>query len=89
MIENKKSTYCSNVCHAWCCRYIVCDFVPTIDDAQDDELFFSLRGIKRENGKIYIPIRCRWLTNHDKCKLYTFRPKSCRAYQCEDIKRIK
>jgi Fe-S-cluster containining protein len=88
MLEDKKAHYCSVICKAWCCRYLVCDYTP-FDNSGVDELFLSVRHMQLKENKVIIPSYCKWLNNHNKCKLYTMRPKSCMVYECEDLKRIK
>jgi Fe-S-cluster containining protein len=84
-LKNKKSLYCSKVCHAWCCRNLI-----TFYDSNDPDIeqFLKLRGISYDNEKkaMVVPLKCKWITNQNKCKLYSWRPYSCREYQCEKLK---
>ena len=81
----RRQAYCKTICKAWCCKFLVFekDYVD-----QDDKLFFSLRGvfIEKDTNKLIVPLRCKWLTNHNICKMYMNRPKSCIAYECEKLK---
>ncbi len=87
-LNQKKAAFCSINCKAWCCRFIICDFQP-FKGLENDNLFLSLRNMKiTPDNKLIIPNRCNWLDNHNKCKIYTCRPKSCVTYECEDLKRI-
>lgn len=83
-----KSAYCRK-CGAWCCRWLVVDWQP-YTGLENEELFFALRGIKldKENKKLLIPLRCRWLTEHNSCRIYARRPKSCSTYECDKLKAI-
>ena len=74
-------------CGAMCCRFIVVEWKP-FTGLEDDALFFSLRGIKldKENMQLLIPCRCKWLSEHNRCRMYAYRPKSCIAYKCEYLK---
>lgn len=84
-LERKRRDYCKNVCKAWCCKYLVFE-----QDKITDVLLFSLRGIKIDpnNGKLIIAMRCKWLNNHNQCRMYLYRPKDCVAYECEELKKI-
>lgn len=59
-------------------------------DEYDLDKFFELRGIKYDKNtrQMILPIKCKWVTNQNKCKLYSWRPYSCRAYECENLKTI-
>jgi Fe-S-cluster containining protein len=60
-------------------------------NGEDDPLFFALRGIKidpDDRSKLIVPLRCHWLTEHNKCKIYARRPKSCSCYQCDNLKEM-
>ena len=81
----RKSIFCSEVCKAWCCRYLVIE-KDKIDN--DDTKFFKLRNIKIEGNKLYVPCRCNWLTKRNQCKLYPWRPLACTNYECEELKKI-
>jgi len=84
----KRHLYCSGVCHAWCCRFIVVEYTPFNNET--DEAFFKLRNITvdREHGKLIIPLKCNWLNNRNECKLYRFRPESCKSFECEALKKM-
>lgn len=87
-IEERKNNYCTNICKAWCCRNIVVTFDSFTGNLQDDDLFFSLRGCKlnKLTNDLIVPLKCRWLTNHNKCKMYPYRPQGCREYECDKLK---
>jgi hypothetical protein len=55
---------------------------------KDLDQFFKQRGIKYEpeTGRIEVPIKCKWVTNQNKCKLYHWRPHTCVVYECETLK---
>jgi Fe-S-cluster containining protein len=57
---------------------------------KDIETFFKLRNIdyNPDTGMIAVPAKCKWLTNQNKCRLYAWRPESCRAYECETLKKM-
>lgn len=88
-LQKRQKAHTCNVkkCKAWCCRYVVCDFTP-FAGLENDNLFFALRGIKIDVDfrQLLIPCRCRWLNEHNRCKYYAQRPKSCVVYQCEELK---
>jgi Fe-S-cluster containining protein len=86
-LKAKKQVYCSHICHAWCCRNLVM-FNDT--KKEHDETFFKLRGLgyDTETGAISIPNKCKWITNQNKCRLYSWRPNSCREYECDKIKSL-
>lgn len=86
----KPSTYCRNVCKAWCCRFLKFDWEPNFKDGGNDDLFFSLRNIvlDKTNNELIIPCRCRWLTNHNTCRIYPHRPKSCKEFDCKKLKEL-
>jgi len=86
-LKAKKALHCSQVCHAWCCRNLVM-FYDTKKEDKDIEQFFKLRNIAYDRGigTIAVPSKCDWVTNHNKCKLYSWRPDSCRHYECEKLK---
>ena len=64
-LKHKKQTYCSQVCHAWCCRNIITFYDS---NEKDIEQFFKLRGIsydpvtkQMDIGKIlYVHDRKAW-----------------------------
>ena len=55
---------------------------------KDIDKFFLLRGINYDKDKhqITVPCKCKWVDNHNKCRLYAWRPDSCRAYECDKLK---
>jgi len=87
-IKAQKSLYCSGVCHAWCCRNLIFYFKGIID--KDTEQFFKLRGLvlNHDDGSVIVPIKCKWITNQNKCKLYSWRPESCRVFECQKLKEM-
>ena len=87
-LQDQKRHYCRDICHAWCCRHL--DFFYTGDD-KDIEKFFSLRGITYDplTKQVICDIKCKWITTHNKCKLYSWRPDICRAYECDKLKNIE
>ncbi len=87
-LKQKKSLTCSTICHAWCCRNITVVYNGLLD--KDTEQFFMLRGIVFNplTKEISIPAKCKWVTNQNKCKLYSWRPISCRVYECDKLKSI-
>ena len=84
-LKAKKSVYCETVCRAWCCRNLITYYS---ENEKDIDTFFKLRGIEYlpETKQMTIPCKCKWLTNHNKCKLYAWRPNSCRVYECDKLK---
>jgi len=86
-LKAKKAIYCQTICKAWCCKNILIHYDVNEKDIQT---FFKLRGIEpSDQTNMYIvPSKCQWLTNHNKCKLYSWRPNSCRAYECETLKKM-
>ena len=88
----REASYCSEVCKAWCCKYLVVDYdVDENNKPMDDRRLFTLRGIEvdEKNHKLIIPCRCSWLTKTNKCRLYAWRPKSCMAFRCEKLNSLK
>jgi len=82
-----KADYCRNVCHSWCCKVLIVNYdsiEPEIDK------FFKLRDIEYnpETKEMIVPLKCKWLLPTHKCKLYSWRPYSCRVYECEKLKAI-
>jgi Fe-S-cluster containining protein len=86
-LKAKKQIYCSQICKAWCCKNLITYY--SSDDPEIDT-FFKLHGIdyNPETKQMIIPLKCKWLTNQNKCKLYAWRPYSCRAYECDKVKAI-
>lgn len=86
-LKAKKALYCSTICKAWCCKNLIIHYDL---GEKDIDMFFKLRGIsKTDNPNMFaIPLKCQWLTNHNKCKLYSWRPNSCRAYECDTLKKM-
>jgi Fe-S-cluster containining protein len=84
-LKAKKSDYCRQVCRAWCCRNLV---MASTSDDPDIEQFFRLRNIQYDpvTKQIAIPCKCKWIDNRNKCHLYSWRPNSCRVYECEKLK---
>ena len=86
-LKGKKQLYCSQVCHAWCCRNLIMHYAG---DDKEVDVFFKLRGIdyNPETKEMRIPLKCKWIQNTNKCKLYSWRPYSCREYECDILKSI-
>ncbi len=84
-LKHKKQTYCSQVCHAWCCRNLIMFYDS---NEKDIDQFFKLRGITYDplTKQLVVPAKCHWITTHNKCRLYSWRPNSCRCYECEKLK---
>lgn len=84
-LKAKKMLYCSQVCHAWCCRNLI---VKYDSNDPDDDKFFTLRCITwdKEKKELHIPCKCKWVDNHNKCRLYSWRPNACRVYECDKLK---
>jgi Fe-S-cluster containining protein len=84
-LKAKKSIYCSTVCRAWCCKNLIMEYH---EQEKDIDQFFKLRDIEYDpdTHKIVVKAKCRWLTNQNKCRLYAWRPYSCRAYECDKLK---
>lgn len=65
-------------CGAWCCKFIEIGRIH-----KSMVKYWMLRGaLKREDGKWYVPLRCKWLTKNDRCEHYDRRPEYCREWQC-------
>jgi Fe-S-cluster containining protein len=66
------------------------DDVMNDSDEKDIEQFFKLRNIEynKDTKEMIVPLKCNWLTPQHKCKLYSWRPYSCRAYECDKLKKI-
>ena len=78
-------------CKAWCCKCIFVDFKP---NDPPDELYLALRKIKiiRKGPDFWtlaLPQRCRWLRSDNRCKDYPHRPRSCRLWVCDDLKKLQ
>lgn len=84
-LKAKKQVYCSRVCRAWCCRNLIMFYDGNDPDV---EHFFKLRDIEydKETKMLKIPVKCKWISNNNKCKLYSWRPYSCRVYECDTLK---
>jgi Fe-S-cluster containining protein len=86
-LKAKRQVYCSQICRAWCCKNLVfkCDSIDP-----DIEKFFQLRDVvyNKETKDLSVPNKCKWLTSHNKCRLYSWRPYSCRVYECDKIKSL-
>lgn len=88
----RETIYCSEVCKAWCCKYIIVEFdVKENTKPIDDEQFFRLRGITvdKKNSTLIVPCRCMWLNNRNKCRLYPWRPLACKSFRCEQLNSLK
>jgi Fe-S-cluster containining protein len=85
--QQMKQAYCRNVCHSWCCKFLIMKYDSNEPDIKQ---FFLLRGIEynETTKELIVPLRCKWLTAYHKCKLYSWRPYSCRAYECDKLKKI-
>jgi len=59
-------------------------------DEPDIEKFFKLRNIEynKETKEMVVPLKCTWLLFNHRCKLYSWRPYSCRQYECDKLKKI-
>lgn len=86
----QKSNYCRDKCRAWCCRNLIFTYNGT-DSPVDMKMFFKLRNITydEKTNEVIVPIKCNWITSHNRCKLYKFRPDICRAYECDKLKELE
>jgi len=80
----KRSSCDIKKCNAWCCRYVIMHYPYFIDAAT--ALLFSLRKIIVHNQTLFVPCRCKWLNNHNRCSFYTQRPQVCKDFDCKSIK---
>jgi len=90
--KTREQTFCRDVCKAWCCKYIVVNFdVNENMKPIEDEQFFRLRGISinLNDSTLIVPCRCKWLTNRNTCKLYPWRPETCKSFRCEQLNTLK
>lgn len=57
-------------------------------DEPDIDKFFMLRSIEynKEAHQLAVPAKCKWLNSHNKCRLYAWRPISCKVYECDKLK---
>jgi len=76
-------------CHSLCCRSVIVQ-LPFMPD-QDTKLWAALHKIVKDINEdfYYIPCRCRWLDKHGKCTNYPQRPKICKKWECELLKKDK
>jgi Fe-S-cluster containining protein len=60
------------------------------ENETDIDKFFKLRGIAydEKTKQLSVPVKCKWLNNQNKCRLYAWRPYSCREYECEKLKNL-
>lgn len=88
--KSQKASYCRNKCKAWCCRNLVFHYGGT-DDEVDLLKFFNLRNFiyNVDTRTVIVPARCKYITSHNRCKLYCGRPDICRHYECDDLKNFE
>lgn len=86
-LKARKAIYCSTICRAWCCRNLILYYDS---EEKDIEQFLKLRNIEYDplTKSMIAPLKCKWVTNQNKCKLYSWRPYSCREYECEKLKEL-
>jgi Fe-S-cluster containining protein len=71
-----------------CCTFIVIPVEVGIDG--DTVEWIEAHGIKYENGKLYIPARCEYLTPKNRCSIHLAKFSNCKAggkKECEESKR--
>ena len=86
-LKAKKALYCSTICKAWCCRNLIMKYTA---DEKDINILFKLRGIQynTDTKEMVMQSKCAWVTNHNKCRMYAFRPYPCRVYECDTLKKM-
>ena len=68
-------------CTAWCCKQIA---VITKIDNPDLVEYLTLHGIGIKDQVIIIPIKCKLLSDSNKCCRYSDRPKLCKEWTCKN-----
>ena len=71
------------ICNAWCCKQFWID-LPNM--TPDLEKYFKLHNVEVSGNTITIPLRCKNLDYHNKCKDYNNRPNICKIWNCKDPK---
>ena len=59
-----------------CCKFIVIPVQQWID--MDTEAYLMAHGMVYEDGKLYIPARCQYLTEDNKCSIHSDKFVNCR-----------
>jgi hypothetical protein len=72
-----------NKCKSWCCK----GFFIKIE-IKDNEMkkYLEYHNVEIIKGRLVIPLRCKYLDENGKCKIYYSRkrPKMCKEEFCHD-----
>jgi len=67
-------------CNAWCCRIFWWRLEK--EPSPDMKLYFEYHGVKVDGNVLTFPLKCKFLTDKNKCAIYKNRPKICKEWDC-------
>ena len=66
-----------DICKGACCEFVGISLRGLPDDVG---VWIAAHG-DRHGDKIFLPCRCKHLTNHGQCEIYATRPGVCRVFE--------